>query len=428
MSDKMIQNLMIDTSKYPGLAVARLCGVDTSGYGPRLYHGTSLENWKDFLRYGIEPRGSTPGVFGSNSNGENVYLTSFLAPMYALHTSPPGEALFLIEIDFNALDQRRLLPDDDYIASLRNEAAGLSVAEGRARYRAMDFEERQQEAQAIHREAIEKAHLWPDSLRECGTVAYRGAVPPEAFTRHVFCTSAVLYESEFFSNDGDGEMDGQAHARLTQWVFETPCTDDQRIVSESPSQVRGIRIMDAQNGGKPPRQKRSGFLADGYPETAYSGLWRKASANFALNHCHSLHGLWHWRRVEKNGRELAAATGADAVVVHLFAAVHDVARWDEGQDPEHGRRAAELCKAWRDDGYFHNADEEPVSDDQFAALLEAVAGHADGMTSDDPTIGTCWDSDRLDLPRVGIAPDPAMLSTLAARQLIAQDVAKRLTP
>ena len=34
--------------------------------------------------------------------------------------------------------------------------------------------------------------------------------------------------------------------------------------------------------------------------------------------------------------------------------------------------------------------------------------------SDDPTIGTCWDADRLHLPRVSIEPNPAFFSTPAA--------------
>ena len=31
-----------------------------------------------------------------------------------------------------------------------------------------------------------------------------------------------------------------------------------------------------------------------------------------------------------------------------------------------------------------------------------------------PTVGTCWDADRLHLPRVSIVPDPALLSTQTA--------------
>ena len=35
--------------------------------------------------------------------------------------------------------------------------------------------------------------------------------------------------------------------------------------------------------------------------------------------------------------------------------------------------------------------------------------------SADPTIGACWDADRLNLWRVGVAPARGMLSTAAAR-------------
>jgi uncharacterized protein len=43
---------------------------------------------------------------------------------------------------------------------------------------------------------------------------------------------------------------------------------------------------------------------------------------------------------------------------------------------------------------------------------------ADGQVTDDPTLGAAWDADRLDLPRVGVAPDPARLSTAAGRAMI----------
>jgi hypothetical protein len=41
--------------------------------------------------------------------------------------------------------------------------------------------------------------------------------------------------------------------------------------------------------------------------------------------------------------------------------------------------------------------------------------HADGYTHKDPTIGVCWDADRLNLWRCGITLDPKLLSTEAAR-------------
>ena len=50
-------------------------------------------------------------------------------------------------------------------------------------------------------------------------------------------------------------------------------------------------------------------------------------------------------------------------------------------------------------------------------LCRACAGHGDGdgLTSADPTVGVCWDADRLNLWRVGLAPARGMLSTAAAR-------------
>src|SRR5262249_24487970 len=47
----------------------------------------------------------------------------------------------------------------------------------------------------------------------------------------------------------------------------------------------------------------------------------------------------------------------------------------------------------------------------FALLYYACAWHERGRVSDDPTIGACWDADRLDLPRVGTQPMPELMST-----------------
>ena len=49
-------------------------------------------------------------------------------------------------------------------------------------------------------------------------------------------------------------------------------------------------------------------------------------------------------------------------------------------------------------------------------LLEACETHTSEKDSDNVTIQTCWDSDRLDLGRVGITPHPSRLCTPAARR------------
>jgi uncharacterized protein len=50
-------------------------------------------------------------------------------------------------------------------------------------------------------------------------------------------------------------------------------------------------------------------------------------------------------------------------------------------------------------------------------LFEACRYHADGYISDEPTIGTCWDADRLDLWRVHVQPDARHMNTKRGKEL-----------
>ncbi|MCP4572149.1 MAG: hypothetical protein GY838_07315 [bacterium] len=123
---------------------------------------------------------------------------------------------------------------------------------------------------------------------------------------------------------------------------------------------------------------------------------------------HGTHGLSHWARVLENGLRVAGSSGADLQVVALFALFHDSRRTNEGVDSGHGRRGAELAKQlW---GVHLHLDRE-----RFDLLHEACALHTDGETEADVTVQTCWDADRLDLPRVGFVIDPQLLCTEAAR-------------
>jgi uncharacterized protein len=121
------------------------------------------------------------------------------------------------------------------------------------------------------------------------------------------------------------------------------------------------------------------------------------------------HGVAHWARVLENGLRLAEESGASIAVVQLFAVLHDCRRLNEGDDPEHGERAAELSRELR--GVVFN-----LSDQEFRLLHRACAGHTHERTHPDVTIQTCWDADRLDLGRVGVTPDPYFLNTEFARR------------
>lgn len=123
------------------------------------------------------------------------------------------------------------------------------------------------------------------------------------------------------------------------------------------------------------------------------------------------HGLTHWARVLENGLRLCEATGADAEVVTLFAVFHDARRVNEYHDDGHGHRGADLAASLR--GSLVHLD-----DHRFELLYEACRLHTDGCTAGDLAMQVCWDSDRLDLGRVGIQPLPSRLCTAAARGLI----------
>jgi uncharacterized protein len=122
----------------------------------------------------------------------------------------------------------------------------------------------------------------------------------------------------------------------------------------------------------------------------------------------ALHGPRHWKRVAIVGSRLADLTaGVDPLVVALFALFHDSRRLHDGRDREHGDRGARLalhlCHEW-------------IAPLQLDKLLRACRLHDAGRVSrDDPTIGACWDADRLNLWRVGIAPNPRLLSLAPAR-------------
>lgn len=122
-----------------------------------------------------------------------------------------------------------------------------------------------------------------------------------------------------------------------------------------------------------------------------------------------LHGENHWLRVTKVGLELARhVPDCDLTVIFLFGLLHDTQRLRDGHDPEHGERAAHFVQRMNDQFFS-------LSDDQLKMLAYACQYHEKGQVSDQPTIGICWDADRLNLWRVKIIPMARFLSTSSAK-------------
>jgi len=121
------------------------------------------------------------------------------------------------------------------------------------------------------------------------------------------------------------------------------------------------------------------------------------------------HGFDHWQRVGLHGCAVARSLGIDPLIPHIFALVHDSQRWDEGVDPNHGRRAADFIASTREDLFGF------LSDDQVRLLAKACEVHSDGTVERELVLQACLDADRLDLWRVGIEPSPGLLATALAK-------------
>ena len=117
------------------------------------------------------------------------------------------------------------------------------------------------------------------------------------------------------------------------------------------------------------------------------------------------HGERHWLRVALAGFKISEMVmAADPVVAVYFGLLHDVCRVSDGFDIKHGPRASSLIGKLAKDGGLM------LTPDQLHLLRRACATHTHGITSDDPTIGVCWDADRLDISRFGYSIDVKRIS------------------
>ena len=128
------------------------------------------------------------------------------------------------------------------------------------------------------------------------------------------------------------------------------------------------------------------------------------------------HGLEHWQRVYDNTQKLAQHYEVKSNVFELFALLHDSKRENELIDEKHGPRAAAYAKKLLNEGLI-TLDKK---DEQ--RLLYACANHTTtdikNPLCNDLIVKICFDSDRLDIGRVGIPPAAKYMATDYAKSLI----------
>ena len=136
----------------------------------------------------------------------------------------------------------------------------------------------------------------------------------------------------------------------------------------------------------------------------------QAAVNQIGVHPFGLHGVRHWQSVYDNclnlwriEHEVYDMPHEDDWFFWNFAMLHDCCRMYDSSDPGHPARAAKLI---------------PDNDTDFnKTLRHAILGHSNGKLSTNLAVAICWDADRLDLPRVGVVPNPELMSTKAGKYL-----------
>jgi uncharacterized protein len=141
-----------------------------------------------------------------------------------------------------------------------------------------------------------------------------------------------------------------------------------------------------------------------------------AASSYGTSWHSALHGETHSMRVAMNGLALAKRDAKiDGLTVLAFAILHDFMRFGDGTDLNHGERAAQWIDRLASQLSFLGAN-------RLVELRLAVHAHAWGETTELPTIGACWDADRLDLWRCEMVPDPSLMSTRVGKDAAQQPI------
>lgn len=162
-----------------------------------VYHGTSLTRWKKIKRDGLIPRGATGHSnwgHSIDSNPEMIYFTDAYAMHFCLNSIQQFKGKIdkgvIIEIDTDLLDQSLLMPDEDAIEQIGRHTIDDLPKEWNMIQRTKHYRDN-------IREYAAKGLDFKWSMSALGTAAYRGIVPPEAFTRSAVINVKAAAELSF---------------------------------------------------------------------------------------------------------------------------------------------------------------------------------------------------------------------------------------
>ncbi len=120
-----------------------------------------------------------------------------------------------------------------------------------------------------------------------------------------------------------------------------------------------------------------------------------------------IHGIKHLRRVAYWAGRFAKLEDVCIKAAIIGGFLHDCARENDFDGNSHAHKSADLARRIITK-YWTDVDVDKI--------YSAIYHHADGFTTSDPLIGCIWDADRITLTRLGITPNPELLSTNGARR------------
>lgn len=144
----------------------------------KLYHGTNEPVGLVAYTEGLLPRQETKksSNWECASSPHLVYLTNTYAPYFAAAASEKGQRWSVVEVDSEALDSDRMMPDEDFI-----EQAGCPVPT----YLTM-----RERTKWVRDRIHHFAPMWRLSLEHLGNCSHSGPIPAEAVTK------VVMYDPE----------------------------------------------------------------------------------------------------------------------------------------------------------------------------------------------------------------------------------------
>lgn len=197
----------------------------------KLYHGTTEAVARKALKEGLKPRistGKSNWKHTVESNPSMVYLTAAYAPFFGMQAAksfvdeePDKDFKFgLIEVDTDLLDQKWLMPDEDFIEQATRTQSNTLI-KGKTMKQRTEWVRNNIQVFREH---------WETSVKGLGNCAYKGIIPPNAITRvslvQYGLNKEIIWAIDPCITTINYFFVGEKYRELTRWFFKEALSID----------------------------------------------------------------------------------------------------------------------------------------------------------------------------------------------------------